>query len=362
MRLRILTAIIMIAFAGCADFNVTPSMDVIPGDATLQDNPQQEGVAMDSVDMDQVVRDTGPRQDTIADIYKDKIQKDKIQPKDVYKDSYKEIYYDVIRPDAEVVNDVITDIGPPPDIFYDIYNDTTDIPTYDSWVDATPVPTYKIFRMTSLNVEEPGFQYCQDMGPCMDITTTVNQMINQYIKGQIGTQPLDILVEFARSPSDYEVTIGNGTCVRQGSKIIGCDFMAGGNQVTYNDVVFKGPQFSSLCLNDPQVIPTCFGTDQQDASIAIPGMQMVLGLRDANVAAHFTGASPFVGSNMQGYLLGFMPFKWAQAIAIDYPGYFNGTMDQLLPQDKIESYKGEKGWWFTFSFNAKPVPPSPYSF
>jgi len=366
MNLRISMAVLVIALSGCADFSTIPSMDINYADIG-HDGMQQDLANKDST------ADPGYNPDVAMDIYKDGVQpqdngndyvknditedtaKDIIY--DTHKDVYKDVTYDVY--DVDIVSDIAKDTGPKDivnDMYKDIYQDI------DGVEDVYPGPIYKMFRLTSLNVEEPGFLYCQGMGTCTDITSVVNNLINQYIDGQLGDQPLDILVKFGHNPGGYDTTIGNGACVRQGNNVVGCDFVNGGDQVTYQDVMFKGPQFSSLCMNNPQVIPTCFSTDSQDASIAIPGMNMVLGLRDAWIAAHFTEDSPFDNADMQGYLLGFMPFQWAHAISISYPGYFQGTMDQLLPKDKITVYNGEKGWWFTFSFDATPVPPSPYSF
>ncbi len=334
MKTRILS-LLLFAMLACAGSSSTPSPDLTPGELSGHDIRQN-------------------------DLGTDR-SGDTLQPPDQGTDSLeKDVLGQDTAGDGVIPVDIIRDTG------HDGAVDATDdsgqgevVVSDTTFVDSVPGNRSQLFRLTSLKDQKPGFVYCQASGGCTNITNMVNQVINNYIRGKSGADQVDILVEFARNDQEYTATVGNGHCTRQQNRITGCTFSSGEKLARYQDVVFKGSAISSQCLNDPQVIPTCFATGKQDASIAIPGMQIVVGLKDASIAAHFDQDDPFHSSTMKGYLIGFMPFQWAQSIVIDYPGYFHDSMDKLLPRDKIDEYKGEKGWWFTFQFDAKPVPYSP---
>ena len=324
---------------GCTDDLKTPGMEILEQDVVGQDVYDVDGQTQDAVsDLGQDVRtDLGPI-DNGSDLQFDTTGRD----------PGFDLQTDAAQTDLAIDDVTIQDQAGDPGVPDQGGDDTVN-------VDAV-VYQSMLFRLTRLQDEDPGFVYCSMGSQCMDLTDMVNRLINQYIQGTDGKTPVDILLRFEKS-REYQVTIGNGDCERtETGRLKRCRFKNDGSDVTYEDVVYKGPQFSSLCMDDPQVKPACFGTDKQNASIEIPGMGLVLGLKDADVAAHFTGSNPFSSKPIHGYLRVFMPLSWANAILIEYPQYnVRATLDQLLPPEKLTEYKGERGWWFAFSFDASPV-------
>ena len=239
----------------------------------------------------------------------------------------------------------------------DVTPGDADVPLMDA--DATDIysqPQTLLYRINTLHIEEPPLSYCpqgNNAGSCVEITDMVNNMIDNKINGNDGKY-MDLLVKFDFNPAGSALKIGNGMCVRDNSNIItGCSYLPTQKPISYDNVEFKQ---SGMCWDDPEVKAVCLDTTGKDGEVNLSQLGFVIPLKQLQVAANFNGANPFdINTELDGYLKGFLTQDGAKAIHINYQG-FDGTLYELLPQNKIVKVNGESGWWFLFSFNARRVP------
>ncbi len=332
---------------GCSPSS-NPALDVQPNEGGgAQDVVDAQDTA-DAFDTSEVTN-----KDTTSDIEDTKPAPHDIEdtsPLDVSHDTQQDIPGDIVPYDVE--HDVPQDYNEP-----DINFGDSDVHLIDTGTaDVNEQSQTLLYRVSSLHIKEPPLSYCpqgNNAGNCVEITGMVNNMIDNKINGNDGKY-MDILVKFFFNPPDNTLEIGNGMCVRDNSNIItGCSYLPTQKPISYDNVEFKQ---SGMCWQDPQVNAVCLNTPAKDGDVDLSQLGFVIPLKQIQVAANFNGPDAFdINTELDGYLKGFLTQAEAKAIHIKNQ-YFDGTLEQLLPENKMTKLNGVSGWWFLFSFNAKRVP------